>query len=489
MSIFKTNRELSPNWTLAIFTVLNMLDYIDRSVVNSMLSPIKHEFNLQDGQLGDINAAFMFGYMIFSPLSGFLGDRMPRKYLIFLGVIVWSLSTWAGGLAPSILALMLARMMVSLGEASFGAVGPSVLSDKFIGPKRNKALTIFYACIPVGYAVGFIVGDIMHKTHGWRETLGWVGLPGVIAAFFLLPFKDPERGALDRAHPEFAGEEQDIGHGSMDLGDLKTFYKQKFFQVGLGLVALIAILLNLTSGAKYLADSVFGNYHFANPTCVVTGVFVVFFSIMVFFIKQMLPFFKMKSYMLVCFGYCAYTAGVGAYSVWGPQFMERVHGMQNPGTIFGLITLVGSLIGSISGGFLASAMRKKRNNAYALICGVSLLIGAPITAAAFLMPSTMTTLICMFLAVIFLFACTGPINTLILETVPVSYRCMAMAGSIFMIHILGDFWSPSIVGRVSDATGGNLRLALMLLPVFLSVGSGFWLRLAWKTRVPVAHAA
>ena len=160
------------------------------------------------------------------------------------------------------------------------------------------------------------------------------------------------------------------------------------------------------------------------------------------------------------------------------QFMERVHGMQNAGTVFGLITLVGASIGSVGGGYIASRMRKTRSNAYSLMCAVSLSIAVPITTAAFLAPNLMLTSIAMFFAVIFLFACTGPVNTLILETVPVHLRCMSMAGSIFMIHILGDFWSPSLVGRVSDATGGNLSLALMLLPAFLVVGAAFWFRLA-----------
>jgi len=488
MSLLRTNRELSPNWTLAIFTLLNLLDYIDRSVVNSMLSPIKAEFSLSDGQLGDINAAFMFGYMIFSPVSAYFGDRMSRKYLIFLGVMIWSLATWAGGMANSILGLMAARMMVSLGEASFGSMGASVLSDKFIGPKRNTALTIFYACIPVGYALGYIIGDLMSKSHGWRETLGWVGLPGVAAALLLLPFKEPERGALDRAHPELSGESTTTSH-AMDLSDLKTFYKQPYYLIGIGVVFGLSALMSLTGYAEKLATMILGNYQFANPAAVFQGLFVVSLLMFVFFIKQMVPLFNMKAYMMTCFGYCAYTAAVGAYSVWGPQFMERVHGMENPGTKFGLITLFGSIIGSIGGGLLASKMRKTRPNAYAYMCGVSLMIAVPITALAFLAPTQQITMVAMFFAVIFLFACTGPVNTLIVETVPVSMRCMAMAGSIFMIHILGDFWSPSIVGRVSDAWGGNLRLALMLLPVFLLIGAGFWLRLAWNTRKGHAVAA
>jgi hypothetical protein len=76
-----------------------------------------------------------------------------------------------------------------------------------------------------------------------------------------------------------------------------------------------------------------------------------------------------------------------------------------------------------------------------------------------------------------LFLSTGPVNTLILETVPVNLRASAMAMSIFMIHALGDIWSPEIVGRLSDHLG-SLRQAVLLLPGALAVGAGLWFGLA-----------
>ena len=84
-------------------------------------------------------------------------------------------------------------------------------------------------------------------------------------------------------------------------------------------------------------------------------------------------------------------------------------------------------------------------------------------------------------AMFFLFLSTGPVNTLILETVPINLRASAMAVSIFMIHLFGDMWSPEIVGRIADASG-SLRQAVLILPVALIVCAVLWLALAVKTK-------
>jgi hypothetical protein len=84
-------------------------------------------------------------------------------------------------------------------------------------------------------------------------------------------------------------------------------------------------------------------------------------------------------------------------------------------------------------------------------------------------------------SIFFLFLCTGPVNTLILETVPVNLRSSAMALSIFMIHLFGDMWSPEIVGRLTDSMNQNLQKATLILPGVLLINAFLWLALALKT--------
>ena len=88
---------------------------------------------------------------------------------------------------------------------------------------------------------------------------------------------------------------------------------------------------------------------------------------------------------------------------------------------------------------------------------------------------------CLAAAMFFIFLCTGPVNTLILESVPVNLRASAMAMSIFCIHLFGDLWSPWIVGALSNATG-DLQKAVLILPAALVVAAVLWLTLAAKQR-------
>jgi MFS family permease len=92
------------------------------------------------------------------------------------------------------------------------------------------------------------------------------------------------------------------------------------------------------------------------------------------------------------------------------------------------------------------------------------------------------------LSIFLLFLSAGPVNTLILESVPVNLRASAMALSIFMIHLFGDMWSPAIVGHLADVWG-DLRKAVMLLPLALLAGGVSWLILACKTNRTNKNAA
>src|SRR5262245_37762556 len=152
------NKQLTPFWTLFILTGLNLFNYLDRNVVPAVLTDIKGAFQLNDAQLGRINTIFMIGYFLTSPIFGYLGDRASRKWLIAAGIVVWSLGTVLTGFAGSFVLLLGCRVLVGVGEASYATISPSLISDTFPTERRNNALTIFYVAIPVGAALGYIVG-------------------------------------------------------------------------------------------------------------------------------------------------------------------------------------------------------------------------------------------------------------------------------------------------------------------------------------------
>jgi sugar phosphate permease len=112
---------------------------------------------------------------------------------------------------------------------------------------------------------------------------------------------------------------------------------------------------------------------------------------------------------------------------------------------------------------------------------LSLFLSVPAAFVAVSAHNRVAAMSFLALAIFLLFLITGPVNTLILETVPLNLRSSAMALSIFLIHLFGDMWSSEIVGRLADQWH-NLQRAVLILPAALLVAALFWLALALKTK-------
>lgn len=407
-------RDAKPHWPVAALlalTGLNLLDYLDRQVLAAVLTPLKDELRLTDTQLGTIAAAFMLGYFLTAPIFGWLGDRLPRKWLIGAGVVVWSVGTVLSGQAHGFAALVCFRALVGFGEASFGTISPGWIADLFPPGKRNNAISIFYLAIPVGSALGYIFGGIMAARYGWRSAFLWAGVPGLLLTGMLFWLREPARG---ESEPKSAGEPA--------------------------------------------------------PPAEASGLY--------------LDLFNYPAYLLVIAGYVAQTFAMGGFAFWAPTFLHRVHGLglEAAGKFFGTSLVLTGLAATLLGGFLATAWQRRNGTGYAWVLVLSALGAAPAAFAAFALPELPAAKTALVAAMFFLFLSTGPVNTLILETVPVRMRARAMAASIFMIHMFGDLWSPQFVGWISDRMN-NLRLAaLWVLPGALVFSAAFWVWLLLHTR-------
>ena len=146
-----------------------------------------------------LQSAFILSYSLVSPLAGWMGDRWARLRLAAAGVLVWSVATVASGLAPSYAALLLARTVIGVGEASYAVVTPSLLSDLYPPERRARVFAIFYAAIPAGTALGYALGGTIGSAFGWRTAFFAAGIPGAVLALTLLCLAEPERGASDSA--------------------------------------------------------------------------------------------------------------------------------------------------------------------------------------------------------------------------------------------------------------------------------------------------
>jgi predicted MFS family arabinose efflux permease len=182
---------------LAVLTGLNFLNYLDRFVPAAVMPAIIAALHLKDSQAGSLSTLFILTYSLVSPGAGWLADRKPRFQLAAIGVFIWSLATFGSGLAPTFAVMVLARALTGVGEASYVVVTPSLVSDYYPPARRGRALAIFYAAIPVGSALGYVLGGAINARFGWRWAFFLVGAPGALLALSLLFLRDPPRGALD----------------------------------------------------------------------------------------------------------------------------------------------------------------------------------------------------------------------------------------------------------------------------------------------------
>jgi MFS family permease len=189
-----------PRTILALLTALNLLNYLDRMVLSAVLHDLRDDLHLSKLLAGWAATVFLIGYFATSPIFGSMADRSGqggRKVLITVGIVVWSLATVATGLVHTPLQLFLARAFVGVGEASYATIAPTLI-DEFAPPARKgRWLAVFYTAMPVGSALGYIVGGgVLAATHDWRTAFFVAGGPGILLALLCLLIGEPPREAV-----------------------------------------------------------------------------------------------------------------------------------------------------------------------------------------------------------------------------------------------------------------------------------------------------
>ena len=397
---------------LGILSVINLFSYLDRYVVSALIESLKHsELGLTDANLGSLMSAFLLVYTLTAPVFGALGDRRSRPRLIALGVACWSFATSLSGLAGSYLALFAARATVGVGEAAYVTIAPSLLSDYFPARQRGRVMAIFFCAIPVGSALGYVVGGLVDKHYGWRMAFFVAGVPGLLLAALCLLLRDPPRGEQDGgAAPEGPSSSKEAPKASL-------------------------------TGSTWAA---YGRLVHNRP------------------------------YVLTVLGYAAYTFAVGGLAVWMPAFLERARGIpRSDATIsFGAIVVVTGFVGTFLGGWLGDYCSRFSRQAHLWLSAVATLVAAPFVWLALTTDSHAIYLGSMVWAQLCLFLSTGPINAAIVNMVAATERATAIALEVFVIHILGDALSPPLIGVLSDHF--SLAQAVKIVPMAVLIGGCVW---------------
>jgi MFS family permease len=178
---------------LAILTLLYTMAYMDRSVISVVIELMKADLGLTDGQIGFLQTTFMVGVGLLMIPCGVFVDRWSRRKAIGLMAIIWSGATFLTGCVSRFAGLIGARVLTSAGEAGFAPGSVAWLSLTFPKEARAKVMGIFNLGIPIGGALGVVLGGyIAAKSGSWRAPFYVFAIPGIvlgIIAFFLPDYK------------------------------------------------------------------------------------------------------------------------------------------------------------------------------------------------------------------------------------------------------------------------------------------------------------
>jgi MFS family permease len=189
--------KLHPRTALIVLTALNLLNYIDRSVLNAVQPLVQDEFHLTKTQVGYLTSAFLIFYMFAAPFVGPLADRYSRKLIIVVGAVFWSGLTLLTAVTHTYTELLVRHTLVGIGEATFVTIAPTFVADLFAEERRGRILGVFYLAIPVGSAAGYLLGGNLAPHYGWRFPFYIAAAPGFLLALAVSFLKEPQRGQFD----------------------------------------------------------------------------------------------------------------------------------------------------------------------------------------------------------------------------------------------------------------------------------------------------
>lgn len=206
-TILGADRETSTAqaWlTLFLLTLANILLTLDRTILQLLTEPIKHEFGLSDGQLGVLlGVAFSVPLGIAGIILGPVIDRVARRKFLAVILSTWSACTFFTGFAGSYLQLILARASLGASEAGASPAAMSLLGDLFPITRRSSAVGFYKAGVPIGILAASALTGFVATHFGWRAAFLVAGVPGFLVSLALVwrGVADPPRGAQDAGHP------------------------------------------------------------------------------------------------------------------------------------------------------------------------------------------------------------------------------------------------------------------------------------------------
>ena len=198
----------SAYWTLAVIVLATFLTFFDQFVFGMLAERIKHDFGLNDAQLGFLaGPASIICYLFVGIPLARLADIAPRKYVLSGGVLVIGFVTMLGGLAQTFTQFVGSRIFLAAGGSAHAPASYSLIADMFPPRRITRAFAILQLGFIGGTTLGPLVGGqlIGMTAHwaptyigplrilGWQWILIWTGMPGILIALLFLTIKEPKR--------------------------------------------------------------------------------------------------------------------------------------------------------------------------------------------------------------------------------------------------------------------------------------------------------
>ncbi|XP_026377282.1 probable sphingolipid transporter spinster homolog 2 [Papaver somniferum] len=460
----------SPKVLLLIFCLMNLLNYVDRGVIASTGvngtpkvcnasgeciagKGIQGAFNLTNFQDGALSTAFMVGLLVASPIFASLAKNYNKPFrLIGVGLLIWTIATACCGVTSNFWNIIVCRMLVGVGEASFMSLAAPFIDDNAPVARKTFCLGLFYMCIPVGIAFGYVYGGFVASHLNWRCAFfgeAILMLPFIFLCFFMEPL-------------QLKGFES--GEATLTTSVQIELHEVKITEVseqGKDVVYVSSgggLSNNKISRKTYLSKHTIKRISRFCKDMIWKDIKVLLFE---------------KVYVVSVLGYVAYTFVIGAYSYWGPKAGADIYHMTNPDMFFGVITVFCGTCGTLAGAYLFDRINCSIKNGFKLLTATTALGGA-CCFGAFCFKSMYGFLAFFVLGQLFLFAAQAPVTFICLHSVKPSLRPISLAISTVAIHIFGDVPSSPLVGRIQDQIHNWRTTALILTSIF-GVAAAIWL--------------
>ena len=461
---------------LALLATINLISYINRSIIFAVFEPIKNSLNLTDTQLGWLGSAYVLVFSVAALPFGVMSDLRSRRAVIAVGVALWSAFTFLSGLAQSFWPLFICRAAVGLGGAAYGAASASLVADYFPGRGRALAMGVLAAGIAVGGVLGIWLGGVLESAYGWRVAFMAVAGPGLALAVVVARLKDPTRIPAKlsiRAHLR-----------DLEMGVSWLWRQCLPLLTGLAVGTIAAYLLDRHYGTDSQKDTAaFGaavglglalNIHrwvrlnrAASDTTIPPHPMQGAWEDILHALRTV---FRTPTLVYVFLGGALISFGLNGIVGWAPTFLSRTLGLSvgMVSTILGKWGLIFGTAGTLFGGLIADWLLRFTRNGRVLTVSLGFLIGGPLTIWLLTIRDLSLFVPVFCASFFFLTWYSGPIAAVIFDVAPARIGASVAGAYLMFIHLAGDTIALPLVGILSDKFG--IDRAVLLLPCAALVG-------------------